>query len=424
MARTFRRIFVRPVEPGAGQQPHLGAIDPGVHAISIELELVSPIIAARGFLHQLTTLGLDPRGELGIPGCSFSGRSGHAAMMPDKAVPSASLGPRWSDHRQFFNSRSRGVTVTYEFRSTQALREEIVINQTAALRRLLADEAFIHLPVAYDALGGRLIESTGFKSAYVGGFVTGGSRCTSEPLLTLDEQVRVAGDVARAVKIPVLADAGAGFGEPLHTMRTVREFITVGVAGIHIEDQLFPKRAHYHKYVAHVVPRKEFVDKIRLACRQRDQSDKDFVIIARSDSCRFEGLDEAIARVNAAADNGADMGMIFPRDPSELQQAPKLARIPLVYVVSRGNRDNRPVASAAQLADMGYKIALDALLYLLVSFHFAKRALAELKSSGDFTGLSAEECVTARHDIETLVGLDEYYAIEEETVEERKWGER
>jgi 2-methylisocitrate lyase-like PEP mutase family enzyme len=118
------------------------------------------------------------------------------------------------------------------------------------------------------------------------------------------------------------------------------------------------------------------------------------------------------------------MGMIFPRDPSELQQAPKLARIPLVYVVSRGNRDNRPVASAAQLADMGYKIALDALLYLLVSFHFAKRALAELKVSGDFTGLNAEECVTARHDIETLVGLDEYYAIEEETVEETKWGER
>jgi hypothetical protein len=126
------RGAIAPVNP----QPHLGAIDPGVHAISIELELVSLIIGARGFLHQLTTLGFDPRGELGIPGCSFSGRSGHAAIMPDKAVPSASLGPRWSDHRQFFNSRSRGVTVTYEFRSTQALREEIVINQTAALRRL------------------------------------------------------------------------------------------------------------------------------------------------------------------------------------------------------------------------------------------------------------------------------------------------
>jgi len=180
--------------------------------------------------------------------------------------------------------------------------------RTTALRRLLAEEAFIHLPVAYDALGARLIERTGFKAAYVGGFVTGGSRCTSEPLLTLDEQVRVAGDVAKAVAIPVLADAGAGFGEPLHTMRTVREFIHAGIAGVHIEDQLFPKRAHYHKYVAHVIPRKEFADKIRLACRQRDQTDKDFVIIARSDSCRFEGLDEAVARVNLAAEQGADMG--------------------------------------------------------------------------------------------------------------------
>ena len=296
--------------------------------------------------------------------------------------------------------------------------------KTTVLRKLLAAEAFIHMPVAYDALGGRLIEKTGFRAAYVGGFVTGGSRCTSEPLLTLDEQVRVAADVAKAVDIPVIADAGAGFGEPLHAMRSVREFIHAGIAGIHVEDQLFPKRAHYHKYVAHVIPRKEFADKIRLACRQRDRSDKDFVIIARSDSCRFEGLGEAIGRVNLAAEQGADMGMIFPRDLAELQQAPKQAKIPLVYVVSRGNRDNRPVASAAQLADMGYKIVLDALLYLLVSFHFNKRALAELKASGDFTGLSHQECVTARHDIESLVGLDEYYAIEEETVEDQKWGER
>ncbi|MBO0735579.1 MAG: isocitrate lyase/PEP mutase family protein [Alphaproteobacteria bacterium] len=297
-------------------------------------------------------------------------------------------------------------------------------SRSSALRGLLAREAFIHIPVAYDALGGRLIEQTGFKAAYVGGFVTGGSRSTSEPLLTLDEQVRVAGEVARAVGIPVLADAGAGFGEPLHAMRAVREFIHAGIAGIHIEDQLFPKRAHYHKYVAHVIPHREFADKIRFACRQRDRSDKDFVIIARSDACRFEGLDEAVGRVNLAAEAGADLGMIFPRDLAELQQAPKLARIPLVYVVSRGNRDGRPVATAAQLADMGYKVALDALLYLLVSFHFNKRALEELKATGDFTGLGPQECVTARHDIETLVGLDEFYAIEEETVEATKWGDR
>jgi hypothetical protein len=96
----------------------------------------------------------------------------------------------------------------------------------------------------------------------------------------------------------------------------------------------------------------------------------------------------------------------------------------VVYVVSRGNRDNRPVASAPQLTDMGYKIVLDALLYLLVSFHYNKRALEELKATGDFTGLSPPECITARQDIETFVGLDEFYEIEEETVEDKKWGER
>jgi methylisocitrate lyase len=299
-----------------------------------------------------------------------------------------------------------------------------VINRTATLRRLLAEERFIDMPVAYDPLGGRLIESLGFKTVYNGGFVTGGSRCTSEPLLTMDEQVRTAGDIAKVVNIPVVADAGAGFGEPLHAMRTVKEFILAGIAGVHIEDQLYPKRAHYHKYVAHVIARKDFVDKIKFACRQRDETDKDFVIIARSDSCRFEGLEEAVMRINMAADVGADMGMIFPRTPEEMQQATKLAKVPLVYVRSLGNRDNRPAPNSAQLADMGYKACIDALLYLLVSFHYAKRALTELKENGEFTGLGQDDCVTARHDIETLVGLDRFYEVEEETVEEKKWGKR
>ena len=220
---------------------------------------------------------------------------------------------------------------------------------TTALRSTLSDSGFIYMPSAYDAIGGRLIASLGFPAVYTGGFVTGGSRCTSEPLLTMDEQVRVAGDVAAAVTVPLVADGGAGFGEPLHTMRSVREFIRAGVAGIHIEDQLYPKRAHYHKYVAHVTPRDEFVAKIEYACRQRAESDPDFVIIARSDACRFEGLQEAIDRINLAADVGADMGLVFPRNDEELRQAPKLAKVPLVYVMSRGNRDQRPLPTTAEL---------------------------------------------------------------------------
>jgi len=298
------------------------------------------------------------------------------------------------------------------------------MRQTTALRKLLKKKEFLYLPVAYDALGGRLVESLGFKAVYTGGFVTGGSRCTSEPLVTMDEQARLAGDVASAVRIPLVVDGGAGFGEPLHTMRTVREFIRAGIAGTHIEDQLYPKRAHYHKYVAHAIPRKEFVDKIKFACRQRDESDPDFVIIARTDTCRFEGLDEAVARINLAAEAGADLGLIFPRNEEELKQAPKRSKLPLVYVISRGNRDGRPLPTGAQLADMGYKAAIDALTYMLVSFHFAKLAYAEIKRTGSYGGLTPQECVAARQEIETLVGLDEFYEVEEQTVEEKKWGKR
>jgi len=147
-------------------------------------------------------------------------------------------------------------------------------SKTQALRLLLKEESFIYVPGAYDALGSRLIQDTGFKVVYNGGFATGSSRCISEPLLTMDEQIGVAAEVANAVTIPALADGGAGFGEPLHTMRTVREFIRAGIAGIHIEDQLYPKREHYHKYVARTISRNEFRDKIRFACRARDEKDK------------------------------------------------------------------------------------------------------------------------------------------------------
>jgi methylisocitrate lyase len=298
------------------------------------------------------------------------------------------------------------------------------MKKTTALRRLLKKREFVYMPVAYDALGGRLLQSLGFDCVYTGGFVTGASRCTSEPLLTMDEQLRVAGDVAAAIDLPLVVDAGAGFGEPLHAMRTVRECIRAGIAGAHIEDQLYPKRAHYHKYVAHAVSSRQFADKIRYACEQRDRSDPDFVVIARTDTCRFHGLKEAVARINMAADAGADLGLLFPRNAEEMKKAPKQARIPLVYVASRGNRDGRPVPANAQLADMGYKAAIDALTYLLASFHFAKLAYAEIKRTGGYTGLTHEQCVAARQEIEDLVGLDEFYEIEERTVEKKKWGKR
>jgi 2-methylisocitrate lyase-like PEP mutase family enzyme len=217
--------------------------------------------------------------------------------------------------------------------------------------------------------------------------------------------------------VPLVADAGAGFGEPLHTMRTVREFAAAGIAGIHIEDQLFPKRAHYHKYVAHAVPLPEFVDKIRWACRERDRVDRNFVIIARSDTCREFGLDEAITRINAAADVGADLGLVFPRNDSEAEAAPKRAKLPLVWVQSRGNRDGRPIYSLAELQRMGYRACIDAQLLLGVATHFMKEALGEMLRTGRYTGIGDNQFTALRKDIEDMIGLDTYYEVEAATVE-------
>ena len=142
-------------------------------------------------------------------------------------------------------------------------------------------------------IGGRLVESLGFEATYIGGYVTGGSTAITEPLLTMNEQIDPARHIAQNINIPLLADAGSGWGEPIHTMRTMREFIRAGVAGIHLEDALYPKRAHYHKYVVHGVPVEEFVEKVEYSCKERDRSDPDFVIIARTDTCRALGLEEA-----------------------------------------------------------------------------------------------------------------------------------
>ncbi len=289
---------------------------------------------------------------------------------------------------------------------------------------MLKKGSFLYMPSVTDPLGGRLAESIGFKSVYTGGYATGGSRTVTEPLLTMTEQVEHAKNIAKSCSIPMICDAGAGFGEPLHTMRTVKEFIHAGIAGIHIEDQLYPKRAHYHKYVAHAVPIKEFIDKIKMACSARDAVDKDFVIIARSDTCRFDGLGEAIKRINKAATVGADLGLIFPRNHKEAVAAPKKSKIPLVWVQSRGNRDGRPLYNNKQLEDMGYAGNIDAQIHIGIAFHYLRKAFMEIKRTGEYSGLTAEEWIEARQQIEDLCGLEDYYAIEEQTVELKKWGKR
>lgn len=276
------------------------------------------------------------------------------------------------------------------------------------------------MPAVYDALTGRLAQSLGYEAAYVGGYVTGGASTVTEPQLTMTEQVRLAEDVASKLNIPVVVDAGAGWGDPLHTMRTVREFIRAGIAGVHIEDALYPKRAHYHTYVVHGIPTGEFAQKIQYAVKQRDELDPDFVIIARSDTCRAMGLEEAVSRVNRAADVGADMGLLFPRNQQDAEEAPRKCRLPLVYVQSRGNRDGRPIYSRKELEQMGYVACIEAQVVICSNFHYQKKVLKELRETGECKGLTQAEWVASRQEIEDLIDLTEHYAIEAATVEARQ----
>jgi methylisocitrate lyase len=170
----------------------------------------------------------------------------------------------------------------------------------------------------------------------------------------------------------------------------------------------------------HGVPVEEFVEKVEYSCKERDRSDPDFVIIARTDTCRALGLEEASMRLNRAADVGADLGLLFPRTPQEAEDAVKKCRLPLIYVQSRGNRDGRPIISRKDLQQMGYVGCIEAQVTLCTEFHFLKKALTELRKTGDYTGMTNAEYVAARQAVEDLIGLDEYYDIEAKTVEARQ----
>ena len=286
---------------------------------------------------------------------------------------------------------------------------------TTRLRGLLARPGLIVAPACFDPLTARTAASLGFDCIALGGYAYGSASAISEPRLTMTEMVDAARRITSVVDVPLIVDAATGFGDPLHVMRTVREFERAGVAAIHIEDQVFPKRAHYHRdYREHTVSAEEMVDKVRFACSARQ--DPDFVIVARTDTVRTEGYDEGVRRARLYAEAGADMVMLFPNTAEEAARAPRDCPIPLIYVNSSGNRVGRPVYSTRELERLGYKMAYDAIGATIASFQATSAMLRTLKETG-LSGLDPAEAIAARKAIEDTIGLEEHYAVEEQTVE-------
>jgi 2-methylisocitrate lyase-like PEP mutase family enzyme len=193
----------------------------------------------------------------------------------------------------------------------------------------------------------------------------------------MSEMVDNAASMARAIGIPLIADGDTGYGNELNVTRTVREYETRGVAGIHIEDQVSPKRCG-HLDGKEVVTRAEFVSKIRAAVEARRSAE--FVIIARTDSRAMMGLEEAIWRANAALDAGADMAFIEATQTlEEVAAVPKAVHGPCLLNVVPGGRT--PVFDLRDAEAMGYKLALLPGLMLMAAIEAGDAALAQLKAT-------------------------------------------
>lgn len=229
------------------------------------------------------------------------------------------------------------------------------MSKAKQLRRLLASDGLVIAPGAYDAIGAKLIEQSGFGLVYMTGAGTSASLGYPDyGLLTMSEMVNNAGVMSQSVNIPLISDADTGYGNELNMVRTVREFESRGVAGIHIEDQVSPKRCG-HLDNKEIESLDKYLSKIEAAVHAR--MDPDFLIIARTDSLASMGFEEAIRRGNAALKAGADL--IFVEAPQTMEQViaiPQKIKGPCLLNVVQGGKT--PEINLQDAQRMGFKVAI------------------------------------------------------------------
>ena len=252
------------------------------------------------------------------------------------------------------------------------------MTQASRFRDMLGRDGMIVAPGAYDCITAKLIEQAGFAAVYMTG--AGTAAALGYPdfgLVTMSEMVANAGRLAAAIDVPVIADADTGYGNELNTFRAVREFESRGVAAIHIEDQVFPKKCG-HLEGKEIVSREDWLAKIRAAVAAR--RDPGFTIIARTDARAVAGLDEAIARANAALTSGADMAFVeAPQTEDEIAAVPRLVNGPCLLNVVRGGKT--PDIDLRHAEALGYKLAILPGLLIKNVIGICDKMLSELKAT-------------------------------------------
>jgi 2,3-dimethylmalate lyase len=252
----------------------------------------------------------------------------------------------------------------------------------ARLRALLEESGeTIVAPGAFDPLAARLVEEAGFPAVYMTGFGTSAALLGRPDvgLLTMTEMAGNAGRIAGCVDIPVIADADTGYGNALNVIRTVGTYEAAGVAGIHIEDQVAPKKCG-HMDGKLVIPAEEMAAKVRAAVEARSQPE--FVIIARTDARAVEGLGRALDRARMYRDAGADVLFIEALvSEAEVEQAAlAFPDVPLLFNWAEGGRT--PPVSLARLTELGYRIVIFPIGTLLAATAAMRAVLAEIARAG------------------------------------------
>ena len=284
------------------------------------------------------------------------------------------------------------------------------MKKTARLKQLLADQKLLMAPGAYDVLSAKVIEMAGFDAVYMTGYGTSASMLGQPDvgLLTMNEMVEHARNIAQAVDIPVLADGDTGYGNPLNIRRTVSEYERAGVCAIQLEDQVFPKRCG-HMLGRKVIAMEEMVQKIKAATDARQ--DEDFVIIARTDARTSFGLEEALRRGQAYRDAGADV--IFIESPENVEELKAINEAflgtPTLANMIEGGRT--PVLPAEELEALGFALAIYPTGPLYAATKAVKDYMAELKAAG--TTMGRIDRMIPFEDFNQLIGLPEYVRLEE-----------
>jgi len=279
------------------------------------------------------------------------------------------------------------------------------------LRELLAGPGPVVAPGAYDALSARLVEQSGFDVVYMTGFGTSASLLGRPDvgLLGGAETVDTVRRIVDAVERPVIADADTGYGNAINVVRTVRTYEQAGVAGLHLEDQVMPKKCGHMSGKA-VVSTAEMVGKIRAAVEAR--RDPDLVLIARTDAAAVHGLDEAISRAHAFAGAGADV--LFVEAPTSEDDIARVAGelhgvAPLVFNWAEGGRT--PPISLDRIAELGFSLVLYPIATLLAATAGVRSVLESIKRDG--TPLTAMDTLPTFDGFTDLIGLPEVHDLEQ-----------